>query len=572
MFMGPWQIALVVIIVLILVVGLMTYFMRNRYYEQINSLDEAKNEVLKNAPYDELKEVATLNITGQSYELRKTLERKWREIETVKYPHLENHLFDAEQATDRYRLGESKRSQTAADEAIEEINVEIRELKEALNELIEREQANLVKIDRIKKRYHEIRKSLLAYSFSFGPASISFEKKLGLMEDDFTDFSEYTVTGDHEEANKIVGHLNEVIEETEQQMAEIPPLLEELDDVYEEEIKDLKQGYDSMVTSGYIFPDDTILDDIAQLEEDKQAIYDSIRELELEKANEQIEALSQEIDKQYNRMELEVEAKPAVAELLEDTKRAIYYLQEEQRRQSHLLNRLTQSYVLIHNETVLLEKQEAKIVNYREEFDTISEQLKGNQIPFSVAYQLLSKLFDQLDHLNDEYVKIGDDLDNYRKEEVELKDDMLAMEQTMYELKRELENERLPGLPTNYLELFFSTTDRIEALSAELARPKIQLIDIRKMHKMCTEDVEQLREMTKDIIRQVELIERTSQRLYRYKDTHKGVLETIRYSESLFTEDYDYDISLRLLREKMENVDPGVYADIVSAYENELTI
>src|SRR5699024_10968037 len=157
-------------------------------------------------------EVSELNITGQSYELRKRLEKKWHEIESVKYPKLENHLFDAEQATDRYRLPESKKSQDAAKEAIEEINADIQNLKEALVGLIEREQANLEKIDQIKKRYHEVRKSLLAYSFSFGPASESFEQKLSEMENDFTQFSECTVSGDHEEANKIVENLRTKIQ------------------------------------------------------------------------------------------------------------------------------------------------------------------------------------------------------------------------------------------------------------------------------------------------------------------------------------------------------------------------
>src|SRR5690625_1857108 len=198
--MSPLQITLIVIIVLATVTAIITYFVRNKYYSQIDELDKEKNDVLKRAPYDELQEVSELNITGQSSELRKTLEKKWQDIESIKYPKLENHLFDAEQATDRYRLPESKKSQEAAEQAIDEINAESTELKEALTGLIEREQANLEKIDLIKKRYHEVRKSLLAYSFSFGPASESFERKLSVMENDFTEFSEYTVSGDHEEA------------------------------------------------------------------------------------------------------------------------------------------------------------------------------------------------------------------------------------------------------------------------------------------------------------------------------------------------------------------------------------
>ncbi len=75
--------------------------------------------------------------------------------------------------------------------------------------------------------------------------------------------------------------------------------------------------------------------------------------------------------------------------------------------------------------------------------------------------------------------------------------------------------------------------------------------------------------MTQEIIRQVELTELVSQKLYRYKDSHKGVLETIRYSESLFTEDYDYGRALSLVREKLENVAPGTYKEIEEKYDQE---
>jgi len=568
--MSPLQITLIIIIVLAAVTAAITYFMRNKYYSQINELDQEKNKVLKQAPYTELKEVAELNITGQSYELRKNLEKKWHDIESVKYPKLENYLFDAEQATDRYRLPESKKSQDAAKEAIGEINTEISDLKEALTELIEREQANLEKIDLIKKRYHEVRKSLLAYSFSFGPASESFERKLSEMENDFTEFSEFTVSGDHEEANRIVENLRENIKETEEQMEEIPPLLEKIDEVYDKQLLDLREGYESMIENGYLFPEDTILTDIEELKKDQQVIYDYIRNLELEKANKAIETLAENIDNLYEKMEKEVEAKPLVADLVEDTKRGIYYLQEENRRLNHAVNRLSQSYILIHNEPSIISRLEGQVKECKEDFDKLNERLKEQAIPYSIVYDVLDAMFNQLDHLNNEYRKVSEYLESYRKEEVELKNDMLAMEQAMYEMKRYLENERLPGLPKDYLELFFSTSNRIENLSVELSRSKIQLIEIRKIHKMCQEDVTQLGEMTNELVRQVELLERTSQRLYRYKDSHNGILETIRYSESLFTEDYDYDTALRLVREKLENVDPGAYDEVVANYETEI--
>src|SRR5699024_11882041 len=124
--------------------------------------------------------------------------------------------------------------------------------------------------------------------------------------------------------------------------------------VYDNQLLDLREGYASMIENSYLFPADTILTDIEELKKDQQVIYDYIRNLELEKANKAIETLAENIDNLYEKMEKEVEAKPLVADLVEDTKRGIYYLQEENRRLNHAVNILSQSYILISNEYLII--------------------------------------------------------------------------------------------------------------------------------------------------------------------------------------------------------------------------
>lgn len=567
--MTPLQIALIVVLVIVFVVGIITYFMRGKYYDQIDILDQKKKEVFNQAPQNELEEVRELSLTGQSSELRDQFEKRWHEIESVNYPKLENYLYEAEQATDRYRLNESKKNQEHAEQMIEELEKETNKLSASLKELIEREQANLKKIDKIKQRYHEIRKSLLAYSFSFGPASESFEEKLNLMEEDFTEFSEYTVSGDHEEAKQVIKRLADNIQKTEEQMDQVPDLLTKINEEYQADIEDLQQGYAQMLEHHYIFPDDHISRDIEQLTEQKNQILESIRLLDLKAVNEYIDLIARNIDQVYEKMELEISSETKVKELLEDNKQAIYYLRDETRRLLALENRLAQSYVLYHNEKEKLELMENGLVEAIKEYEIIEEKISDQSIAYSMAHSRAHYLFKKLEKLNNEKDSLGQNLIDYRKEELNYKEEMHAMEEAMYDMKRALESQRLPGLPDDYLELFFSATHRIEKLAEELAQTKVALIAVRKFHQIAEEDVIQLSRMTEEIIDQVNLIERSSQRLYRFKDEHKGILETIRYSESLFNDDYDYYTSLRLLKEKLENVAPGVYSEILADYNKE---
>lgn len=567
--MTPLQTAIIIILVIIFVVGMMTYFMRGKYYEQIDELDQQKKEIFDQAPHDELKEVRNLSITGQSSELRDEMETQWHEIEVIKYPQLENYLYEAEQATDRYRLNESKKKQEKAQELIHELENEITNLSTLLNSLIKQEQENLEKIEAIKKKYHEVRKSLLAYSFSFGPASETFEEKLNLMEEDFTEFSEHTVSGDHEEANKVIDRLSTNIQKTEEQMDIVPELLTTVNENYEKDIEDLLQGYEQMVAHDYLFPEENIVDKINQLTEQKNQILESIRILDLEIAKQEMEELAQEIDKLYHIMEIEMEAERKMHGYLADNKQALYYLQEEIRRLTALEHRLNQSYVLNHNEKEVLESIENQLIEATKEYEILIEKINENTMPYSIAQNRLGYLLKKLERLNDEKTNLSDNLIDYRTSELHYKDEMLAMEEAMYNMKRALDSQRLPGLPEDYLELFFSTTNRIEKLAEELGQTKMSLITVRKLHQIAEEDVIQLSKMTEEIIDQVNLIELASQRLYRFKDEHKGVLETIRYSESLFNDEYDYHTSLRLLKEKLENVAPGFFEEIKTKYEEE---
>lgn len=567
--MSSLQIALITIFVLLIVMISITYIVRKNYYKKIDELNKEKNIVFEKIPYDKLEEVKELNLTGQSLNTRDKLKKEWKVLESEQYPMIENYLCGAERATDSYRLPLSKKNQEDASDAIKKAENKIESLKSALSELIQKEEANLKKVDSVKKRYHSVRKSLLAYSFSYGPASETFEKKLNEMEESFAVFSDLTVSGDHEEANKIVQELSSQIDDTQNKMDQIPPLLVELNEKVAGFITDLKKGYIKMTEEDYLFPDDTILEDIQEIEQKREETLNNIKNLEIKKSEEVIQKIHEDIEVLYQKMEQEIETKSLLPKLIQKNRKAIYYLNEENRRIKVLLSRIIQSYILNHDEAEEVERLEESIGQTRAEFAKIENYLNEKTIPFSIAHTELETIFDDLYQLNQVYEKLSNQLEGYRTKELVFKNDLVEMEQSLYEMKRALENERLPGLPKSYLELFFSTSDRVEKLSSELARTKLNLIDIERLHKMCEEDVVQLSEFTEEIIKQVDLLEIVSQRLYRYKDSHKGILETIRYSETIFANDYDFEAALRLVSEKLEKVEPGLYKELVKENDAE---
>lgn len=559
-----WILIIVLLIALIIGVG---YLIRKKSYETIDELDKEKNSILKHAPYDKIRTIENMAITGQSDEYREQLLAQWREIEKEKYPSVENHLFDAEQATDRLHFPKARTEQKLAKEKLAQINEEMVSFEKLADDFILQEEANLERIDQIKEKYHEVRKRLLAQSFSFGEAAEKLEQQLTEMEDYFTQFTHLTVSGDHEEANHIIVQLNQKISTMEEQMTLIPQLFEKINTVYKEQLKEIEQGYHYFVKNGYVFVEDDILEAVKTINEQIEQLTGEIEALDFTNTENMQAAIEKAIDLQYQKMETELAAKPQVQNLRQNVKQALFYLKDEYQHLAKFAERLSESYYLQHNELQKLDQFISKLESEEKQYHVVDDRLISKELPYSEAQTLLERVFAQLKQSFEKIKKLRDTLENYRELELELKDDLTEMSQAMYEMKRRLESRRLPGLSEKYMELFFSTTKRLEALGKELSQPLLDTEAARKQHKMCQEDVEELSTWTEAIISQSALTEIISQRLLRYREDYPGVEETINYSQTLFRKDYDYESALQLVQEKMNQIAPDELAEILADYE-----
>lgn len=559
----------IILLLLIVTLYIATYIIRKKHYSTIDDLDTKKSAVVNQFPIDKIQAIDKMSMTGQSRETADELNKQWDQIETKQFPVIESLLFEAEQATDRYRFKKARLHQEDAETRLKEIEQTVRALNNGLDELMQQEEANLKKIDSIKKRYHTIRKDLLAKSFSFGRAVDALEEKLGTMETDFSTFSHLTATGDHEEANQLLKQLEETIVKMENLMIEIPNILKKIDDDLLEQVEELKSGYHALQEEGYIFPDDSIKEELAAIHVKLENINSLIGSLEVDKTEEALTELEEKIEQVYDKLEVEIESKVEVKELTNQIRKILHYLKEQNRKMFIEIDRLSQSYILYREESNNAEKEKENVAEQERIYMKVNEDLAEDRLSFSQANQLLDSIFEQLKDTNEKLNTISKELNDYRNSELEIKQDLEEMEIAMREMKRYVESRHLPGLPSSYLEFFFYTTDHIEQLSQTLAKPKLDLTEVFRLHEMCEDDVDQLAKDTDELVDQAMLSELVSQRLYRHKNEHGEVLETIKYSRSLFSEDYDYETSLKMVREKLESIEPGAFEEVEKQYKKE---
>lgn len=558
------------IIVLAILIYTFTYFTRKKHYERIDELDQSKKEKYTKIPSEKLLSLDKMMITGQSKEVADNVITDINVIEVEKLPIVESHLFDAEQATDRYRFNQSSQSELKAEQLLKEIEQSIVKATQKMDELLQREQANLRNIDSIKKRYHKVRKELLAKSFTFGESINRLEDELGTMEKLFTSFSDLTASGDHEEARKIVNQLENQLNQMADLMVSIPEINNKIENDYEEQLKEIEHAYESLIEKKYKFPENIdIKQKIANLTNEIKHLKDLLAELELEKIETEQLEVENNIDELYEAMEKEINAKKALEKLSRKIPKVIYYLLNESKELGLELDRIGQSYQLYQQENEKYLEMKSKVEEQEALVASLSEKIENNMIAYSVALETLQETFDNLEELSHSFTSLRETLYAYRDKEKEIKNDLEDMELSLREMKRYIQAKNLPGLPDDYLDLFFYTTDQLENLSTELARHKLDLEKVIKLYAICDEDVEHSADKTEEIVDNALLTELTSQRLYRYKEDYPEVIETIKYSESLFLDDYDYETSLKMVREKLEFIEPGAFESVRTLYKKE---
>ena len=134
-------------------------------------------------------------------------------------------------------------------------------------------------------------------------------------------------------------------------------------------------------------------------------------------------------------------------------------------------------------------------------------------------------------------------------------------------IKRFMEKRNLPGIPQDFLSVFFTTSAQLEALMDELNRARIHIETVNRMTEAATAAVENLEETAYRVVQNATLTEQLLQYSNRYRSFEPSVQESFDIALKLFETDYDYQGSFDEISYSLETVEPGVTDRFVSSYE-----
>lgn len=564
------EIILISIIVIAVAAYVTSYFMKKKHYQTINKLEQQKFELMDTSVAETIQSVKNLSLTGQTEKNFEKWKDRWKQIELTAFPDIENLLFDAEQATDRLQLMKASKAETKSSELIENTKKKIKEIQLALNELLKSEEKNNQAIKKVQEMYQGIRKKLLTQSFSFGPALDKLENRLTFLELSFANFSELTTSGDHIEAEEVLKKVSVETKDLNDTVATIPNLVKEVNTEFPSQVQELKEGYHELKdVQHFVFLEDTLTTDIAEIEQDIKQSGKLIKQCEIEKVEKLNSIIEEKINHLYDVMEAEITAKEMVTKEQPILAEFITFVNKRNQQLLIEIDRVSQSYTL--DDTVLKQTKamQQQIEEVQLDFETFMSGIEKKQAVYTVVADSYAENGEKLTQIEEKQEALINQLTDLRKEETEVKEKIDDFEFNMRGIKRYIEKQHLPGLPEEYLDLFFVTTERIEKLAKELNKLKIDMTEIKKMCEMCEDDVEMLIDKTEEIVDSALLTEYMMQYANRYRNEHPQIGEAILESNDLFNKKFQYKESLEVISTALEAVEPGSFKKVETQYFEE---
>lgn len=565
------QVIIGIVIAIIAVVAVLYgagFFMRRKNQEKLNDLEKRKEELFDLPVIEEVDEVKRMHLVGQSQNTFREWSQKWTDLSTASFAELESQIFEVENLNETFRFLKGQAAVKDAEETLVMMEEEVKAIRQGLKELRESEERNSLQVQQALDVYEELKKNLREEGATYGPAYAELQKQVKNIEIEFTQFVTLNTSGDPVEAREVLEEAEKHTYELQDLMKRIPVVYEELNKTFPAQLKEIEDGYKKLLEEKFKFPEENFENDIhrvARRIENSTADLAKVEVAAVEVANRDT---AHEIDTLYTVMEREIDAKKYVLKNRQVIEEYINHSMKNNRQLLIEIDHTSQSYTLNHNELGRVRGFQTEIDELVRRHGIYLPQLESNEIPYSEIQGFYKDAYHILDDIENQQVEIDESLRELRKDEKVAQEKIEAFELQLRNLKRFVEKQRLPGLPGDYLEFFFLTTDRVEELGKSLNKIRINIDEVNKLVAICEEELVILDTRTKELVDAAALTEQLMQYANRYRHSHPEVKAAIEHGLVLFNEEYRYQDALDEIATSLERVEPGAFTRLEGFYFN----
>jgi septation ring formation regulator len=548
-------------IVIVLCIFLAGFFMKKKYYKEMDRLEAWKIEISTRPVLNEMQKVKQLNMNGQTEERFERWRSIWDDIQTAQLPDLEELLFDAEENIDKYRFKKAKKVQHAIAQELTSINEKIELLLKELHELVGSEEKNRVEIEDLKEIYRDCKKMLLAHRHSFGKTEKHLEKRLEEVSNSFIQFDENTDNGNYIVAREIVLTIKEKLEKTKTDMNLIPNMLLEIQTTIPSQLFELKDGYKEMISQGYFLEHVQLENETEKITKELEECLKLVEQAEIEDAQKKIEEWKESIDILYDLLEKEVLSKHEIKQRDRETLEMLQSAKKVNRTLNEEIMQIKQIYHLQDEDFGITGNLVKRLDQLFKRFDLIEFKINENHTSFSHLYDELSAIQVVLESIASEQNAFLEKLQALRKDELLAREQLQHLKKKIDETIRQVSKSNIPGVPNEYKYLMEDAQESIQQVISKLDEKPLDIPVVQQHLEVAILTVDKVTHTTDELFKMVTLAEKVIQYGNRYRSRYSSVDRGLHEAEQFFRS-FQYKEAFEQATSSIEKVDPNALKEI----------
>lgn len=546
-------IGIILAIIVLIVIGLI---LRKRVYDQVDRLEAWKLDIMARNVAGELSKIKNLTLSGETQEKFETWKERWDYIVGKELADIEEHLLDAEDAADKFRVSKAKKVLKETEEILQSIEGSIDNILSELEELLESEKSSRMEVEEVEPAIRELRRQISQNRYQYAKADRYFDAELDKLEAALENFHEESAAGNYMEAKRIVDELKVELKELDEKIHAFPEVYKKAKHELSSQLDQLLSGMKEMKQDGFYIEH---LDFEKEIRTYQQRIIDVMTTLEegnLEEGTKVLDEMEERISEMYELLEEEALAKNYLDQNVPSYKEAIMTLHTSFTETKAEVEELKKAYYVEDEELEKFLAVDKKTQALNNELKEVLAGLEANDVAHSELRSRVEAALGQIDDLKEKHDTFKEAIQTLRKDELLAKDKLAEMYGQIKELHRRLRKSNIPGVPTFIWTSLEETQQRNKKVLEALEQHPLDTGAVHRSLLEAESAIEQAKEKIDMMLDQAYLTERVIQYANRYRSKNPMLAAELVEAERLFRA-YEYELALEKAAKAIEQVEPG---------------
>jgi septation ring formation regulator len=530
-------------------------FSRRNLYKEIDRLEAWKIDITNRPVTEELAKLKGLNMVGETEEKFEKWRHDWDELVTTRLPALEEKLFEAEEAVDKFHFRKAKVILNNLERELQQIEDIISLILKEVNELVVSEEQNRKEIEEVKKVYRDTRQYILAHHRTLGRTSIQFEKRLVEVYQQILKFDELTQHGNHLEARAVLLGVQEELTVLSGKLEHLPELLVQLQTKITSQLEELQAGMIEMESNGYVLDHLRVEEEIEEIHEKVEEELKQIAEVSIDETKQHVEELFSKIEAIYYALENEVEARNSIISKQINLEKNITHITQDIEQLKEETTSVQLNYRIEEKNLKAQYELEKGLNKVMSKFEVVKDAYRKQKQAYSTIAEMIKEIEDQIESLQSFYKDYQKMLHTLRKDELHAKETIHLLKKKLFEAKKLVKQNNLPGLPEYYLNGIEAAEERIMEVHEKLNESPLDIVSINYSLKAALDTVDDSVQQSSKLIEQTIMAEKLITYGNRYRSRYPFVADQLDKAEREFR-NYHYEEALKTAAEAVQKIEP----------------